>query len=215
MELHSHVFEAARERAQQAGAERIEVSHVRTAIDAMQVEEPGEAPVFARRRAELKRGDFGRRAVAYVIDFVILMIAINLVLSPLLVFGGQPWPGGGGVDCDPTPIGVDCDPGYTEGWLLGPAMAAAWLAYTGLVVLAFAAFEKTMGQTPGKMVMDLRALADDGSPLDWTAAIVRNLVKAFPVLVLLDAFVGYLVDEEAGERVSDRIASTIVVEEVD
>lgn len=213
MELHSHVYEAARERAVEDGAEEIRVGHVRSAIDEIDVAGDDASPVFARRRAELRRGSSGKRAVAYAIDFVILMIAVNIVLGPLFVVGSAPWPGGGAADCDFTPIGVDCDAAHVADWIVGPWMAAAWLTYTGVAVLAFAAFERTTGQTPGKMVMDLRALADDGGPLDWTSAVGRNLVKAFPVLALLDAVVGYLVDAEARQRVSDRVAGTIVVEE--
>lgn len=42
--------------------------------------------------------------------------------------------------------------------------------------------EGGFGTTPGKRLFGLRVIADDGAPLGWTAAIVRNLLRTVDML---------------------------------
>lgn len=68
------------------------------------------------------------------------------------------------------------------------------------------------GQTPGKRACDLAVLHDDGRPVGWSAAFVRNTVRFvdfFPMLYAT-AFVTSLLNG-SGKRLGDLAAGTVVV----
>lgn len=216
-ELVSHVYEIAASQAQAAGAERIEHEHARQAIRAVGNPDDVDAAFFAPRRAELERAPFLPRAVAYGVDLLLIHLVFNALMGPLLFLSGplfSPWSRSGAFECDFTPFGPDC---YASGGELfwGPTFVAFGLVYLIGIVVAFAAFEVMMGQTPGKMLLKLRATDEHGGPVSWRQGILRNLTKIWPVLVLIDAVAGEIRDGSAKERISDRVAGTAVVREVD
>lgn len=68
------------------------------------------------------------------------------------------------------------------------------------------------GQTPGKKAMGLRVINANGTPVTWTASIVRNLLRAVDLLPFGYAFglVACLIDPHS-RRLGDLVASTLVV----
>ena len=115
----------------------------------------------------------------------------------------------------PTPEGIELTlrlPGpipRAAAWLtdfllrLGVLLVAAWmLAILGafgwgvMLILAFllewlamAAFEVWAdGATPGKRALGLMVLHDDGTPVRWPAALVRNLMRAVDFLPAVYGF---------------------------
>ena len=68
------------------------------------------------------------------------------------------------------------------------------------------------GATPGKKTFKLRVLHDDGTPVDWTAALIRNLLRAVDFLPLLYGFglIAMLVNRDF-KRLGDLAAGTVVV----
>ena len=84
-----------------------------------------------------------------------------------------------------------------------------WLWFSYYVVL-----EATMGITVGKRAVGIRVLKDDGSPIGWPGAIIRNLLR---IVDLLPVIIPYLVGailasrSERRQRLGDRVAGTIVV----
>jgi len=68
------------------------------------------------------------------------------------------------------------------------------------------------GATPGKRLLGLLVLNDDGSPVRWPAALTRNLLRAVDFLPLLYAtgLVAMLVNREF-KRLGDLAAGTVVV----
>ncbi len=88
--------------------------------------------------------------------------------------------------------------------------------WTGLLVAAipfvyFTLLEGFFGATAGKMLLGLRVVQLDGSPITWREAIVRNLLRP------IDEIVFYLVGAIAiwssprKQRLGDRAADTVVV----
>ncbi|MDP2308113.1 MAG: RDD family protein [Pseudomonadota bacterium] len=69
------------------------------------------------------------------------------------------------------------------------------------------------GQTPGKKLLGLRTVRDDGGSLTLVPALLRNLLRvdSFPVISLLDLVVMYL--HPSGKRLGDLAAGTVVVDE--
>jgi uncharacterized RDD family membrane protein YckC len=91
--------------------------------------------------------------------------------------------------------------------------------WTGLLVAAipfvyFTLLEGFFGATAGKMLLGLRVVQLDGSPITWREAVVRNLLRPIDEIVL------YLVGAIAiwasprKQRLGDRAADTVVVRRV-
>ncbi|KFB70445.1 MAG: RDD family protein [Candidatus Accumulibacter phosphatis] len=68
------------------------------------------------------------------------------------------------------------------------------------------------GQTPGKKACGLAVVHDDGRPVGWSAAFIRNTLRSVDFLPLLYAagFVTSLLNGE-GKRLGDLAAGTLVV----
>jgi uncharacterized RDD family membrane protein YckC len=124
-----------------------------------------------------------RRAVAIIIDTILLGIVGYLIAS---VTGGT----------------------TADGFAMSGAPALLLL----LVAMAYyIVMEKTSGATLGKMAMKLKVVKQDGTALDWQAAIVRNVLR------IIDGFFFYLVGaiavwvSKTKQRLGDMAAHTIVV----
>jgi uncharacterized RDD family membrane protein YckC len=90
------------------------------------------------------------------------------------------------------------------------------LAVLGLFLLVWGyhvAFEALWnGQTPGKRLVGIRVIGDDGAPVSTFAVVVRNLVRIIDFLPFPYA-IGALVMliSPKGQRLGDLVAGTIVV----
>src|SRR6266511_4376982 len=91
----------------------------------------------------------GLRLVALIID-AIIMIIISYVIA--LLTGGTSQ---GGFSLEGVPAALS--------WLINFAY------YIGL--------EVTQGGTVGKLVLGLRVTKADGSPIDWGASLIRNILR--------------------------------------
>ena len=97
------------------------------------------------------------------------------------------------------------------------AIEAAVLVLQTLTVAAGLAYfvytEGKHGQTLGKRALGLVVVTEDGDPIGYGDALVRNVfrvVDALPAFFLLGAAV--ILVTERGQRVGDLVADTIVVE---
>lgn len=68
------------------------------------------------------------------------------------------------------------------------------------------------GQTPGKMVMGLTVVNDDGTPVTWTPSIIRNLLRFADFLPFFYMFglVSMALSRDF-KRLGDLVAGTVVV----
>lgn len=82
-----------------------------------------------------------------------------------------------------------------------------------LVLGSFTYFEGSEGRTLGKRVFRLRVLRAHAEPAGFREALLQNLVKVVPLLLLLDALLMVLFFANEKQRASDRLAETIAVEE--
>ncbi len=96
--------------------------------------------------------------------------------------------------------------------IFGPSNAGASGGLTGLLALAYIiVMEATQGATVGKMVMGLRVVKEDGSPISWSESIIRNLLR------IIDGLFAYLVGailiwtSPLKQRLGDRVAHTVVI----
>ena len=86
-----------------------------------------------------------------------------------------------------------------------------------LIVSGYFAFFEWVwsGQTPGKRWLKLRVIREDGRPLTFWEAIVRNLLRTFDIMPAPFYSIGLISVFVSGidQRVGDLIAGTVVVRE--
>ncbi|AKH20562.1 RDD family protein [Sedimenticola thiotaurini] len=73
-------------------------------------------------------------------------------------------------------------------------------------------FEMRQGATPGKKAMGLEVIQDNGTPVSWSASLIRNLLRAADFLPFLYAagLVSMLLNRNF-QRLGDLAAGTLVV----
>lgn len=87
---------------------------------------------------------------------------------------------------------------------------------TVLFFVYFIYFEAEYGQTVGKMALGLVVVTEDGTPIDYRAAVIRTLLRiidALPVLYLIGLLAIVLTDRK--QRLGDIVADTVVVRSVE
>lgn len=146
---------------------------------------------------EMPVAGIGSRFLAVAVD-TLVQLALYLVVSIIL---GQIGPAILGILIDASPM-----------WLmLGPSLVIlfGFCLYWGY----FACFEILWnGQTPGKRVAGIRVIQDSGRPINVTAAILRNLIRAIDFLPAMYATgVTCMLLNRHSRRLGDFVAGTVVV----
>jgi uncharacterized RDD family membrane protein YckC len=151
---------------------------------------PPIAPLDTRSRMETPEGidlllrpaGLVPRALAFVIDFIIRAVVIGALLLIFSLF---------------------------ESFGAGLSAIAMFLVTWWYMVL----FEVlNQGRTPGKQIMSLRVIHDDGTPIGWTASLIRNLLRFVDMLPF-----GYslgaisCLQHPQFKRLGDLAAGTLVV----
>ena len=102
---------------------------------------------------------------------------------------------------------------FTLGWLqmLGMALfMLVWFVITWWYPVLFEVLAD--GATPGKRVLGLRVLHDDGTPIGWGASIVRNLLRQIDFLPLAyGAGLTAMMCNRRFQRLGDLAAGSLVV----
>lgn len=132
----------------------------------------------------------GRRAVAIIIDAIIIGVVIGVIGG---VVGGAMMSG----SSDPTAAAGSV--GMIQGVL-------GLLGFLYLVIM-----EALTGQTIGKMIMGIRVVKADGTPISWKESIIRNILR------IIDGLFAYIVGaifiwtSPLKQRLGDKAAGTVVV----
>ena len=75
-----------------------------------------------------------------------------------------------------------------------------------------ATFEALWGRTPGKRWLGLEVVRENGTPLDWTASLIRNLLRAADFLPLGNALgLAVMLVHPKLQRLGDIAAGTLVI----
>ena len=137
----------------------------------------------------------GNRFLAAAIDHVIQLVAIAIILVAA---------------------------GALSDWKLFASMGVWTAAFTVLAVFAiywgyFVVFETAWsGQTPGKRMMRLRVVREDGRPVRFFEVFVRNLLRvAIDIQPMPSYAIGVvsIIFSERSKRIGDFVAGTVVVKE--
>lgn len=140
---------------------------------------------------ELEYQGVGRRAVAVIIDSIVLLIPFYILGSVIASITGEGTSGGF----------------QLEG-------GSAMLLFGLMAVIGFGYFillEAFYGQTLGKRLVGIQVVSSDGTPIDLSASVVRNVLR------LIDGIFMYLVGavfiwlSNSDQRLGDRVGNTVVV----
>lgn len=82
----------------------------------------------------------------------------------------------------------------------------------GLCLAYYVIFEASWGATLGKFATNIRVVREnDGGPIGWSAAVIRNVLRPIDGLVLyVVGFIAICVSPKR-QRIGDKVAGTIVV----
>src|SRR5262245_49916907 len=100
----------------------------------------------------------------------------------------------------------------TSLWVVAVMMIASFLIFFGYFIF----FETIWsGQTPGKRWLKLRVIQEDGRPINFFAALTRNLIRLADMFFLPFYSVGIIsvFASERPKRLGDYVANTVVVKE--
>jgi uncharacterized RDD family membrane protein YckC len=138
---------------------------------------------------------FWIRFVAYIIDTVILTVALSVISVPVgLLIGGS---------------AAFSDPTHLSGFML--LITLGYLLVTvGLTFFYQAYFVSKRGGTPGKLILGLRVIHPDGSLLTMGQAFGRSLGYMVDVVILYIGFLMIAFDEQK-RGLHDRIVDSRVI----
>ena len=139
-------------------------------------------------QAQVQYVGVGRRFFADLVDGILLGIVIGVISA----LSGHAQASAGNVSVSLTGT---------------PAMLAFVFSFLYLIVL-----EATLGATLGKLLLGIRVVKEDGSPISWGASTVRNLLRiidALPDAYILGAILIWTSPRK--QRLGDRVAHTVVV----
>lgn len=85
---------------------------------------------------------------------------------------------------------------------------ASWVAAGALALAYFPLLEGRFGQTPGKRLLGLRVIKENGLPIGYKEAIIRRLSLFFEIWPFDAAFILFT---EKRQRAFDIVAKTVVV----
>lgn len=209
-EMTSHFYDHAMMHAQERGSQTIEKQDIEAVF--AESEDPREiaAGYMASYVSGLRRAGFWPRFIAYIIDSVILglIFAVGglMILLPFLAlfpdqFNMNFW-----------------EPHYDFFLYPNGPVAIFFALVTGgsafiAILVYFIVLEGRFGATPGKWVMGLRVLREDGTRIGFVEAIIRNIPKVVgnSVFLVIDALLMLLLFNKEKQRGFDKIARTIVV----
>ncbi len=149
----------------------------------------------------------GNRFLAAAIDHFLQFFTIFLIVIIFLVAAGSP-----------ASDAVSSGEGYLSTapkWTIAIMILVVFLLFTGYFVF----FEWMWnGQTPGKRLLKLRVIREDGRPVTLWESVARNLLRIFdaiPGFVVPIYSVGLIVIFLSGrdQRVGDIFAGTVVIRE--
>jgi uncharacterized RDD family membrane protein YckC len=210
-ELMSHLHAAGEARASAAGRRAVTRDDLEAALSEAGGDDGLAAAFVAPFARPVERVLLGRRLIAFVIDAVLLGIVLSFVHG-LFVWLVEPILGAAGATTHHVDPWWQIMPwGYHDSSLPFALQVVIAVASAATVLGYFAWFEAQEGHSPGKRALELRVMRVDGGPMTWREAFIRNLVKLVPPLLFLDTLVMLVAFGADRQRVSDKLAETIVV----
>jgi uncharacterized RDD family membrane protein YckC len=170
------------------------MSAVITTDETLVIETPERVPLH------FALASIGNRFIACAIDHTIQMVALIALVILFLIIQ------------DVSDIGSRLT--SAPNWVKALLIIIVFILMSGY----FAIFEWIWnGQTPGKRWLKLRVIREDGRPISFFEAAVRNLLRNFDIMPSPFYSIGLIsvFATERDQRVGDLVAGTVVVRERD
>ncbi len=209
-ELMSHLHGAAEAHASRAGRTEVARQDLEAALAAAGGEEALAAAFVQPLARPVERVLFWRRAGAFAVDAVLLGAVLSFVHGALTFLGAMAVRGRMAVPHDEDLWGL-LPWGYHDPTMPLALQALIAVASALVVISYFTWFEGHEGRSLGKRALGLRVMRAGGAPMTYRAGLLRNLVKLTPLVLALDTLAMLLFLRKDRQRVSDKIADTIVV----
>ncbi|HMK46016.1 MAG TPA: RDD family protein [Methanocella sp.] len=237
-ELTSHFYDASMAHAQARGANTIEKVDVDAVLADSEDPEEIAAGYMRAHIDSLRRASLPYRLVALVID-VVLSVMISTIVSILiglflyvlcpgqivfrsqsLIFNGKAGFMGFGsehgvvgfaISVGHDVYGIMAQPGTTAGTIY---LILGTLSFIATLVVYFIVMEGRFGSTPGKWLLGLRVLRENGTKIEYSESIVRNLIKMTFVitgLVMIEPLFIHGLFRRTRQSACDKLAGTMVV----
>ncbi len=146
----------------------------------------------------LELAGLGNRVIAALVDTFYSYVLILLVVLITVV---------GTTATDYLPLGSNAP--VVVYALIGAAIMACLVIHFGYFIF----FEGSWrGQTPGKRLMHIRVIDQNGQPISWSASFIRNLIRTVDTGICLVGLVVLLIDRNE-RRLGDLAAGTLVIRE--
>ncbi len=157
-----------------------------------------------RVQLEFALASIGNRFLACAIDHLIQFLAMILVYVSVVLLTNN-----FGIDRNEGTAGVIAE---LPKWVIAIMIIVVFLLFTSY----FAFFEWLWnGQTPGKKLLRLRVIREDGRPITLWESVARNLLRLFDIMPLPFYSIGFIAVFLSGrdQRIGDLFAGTVVVRE--
>jgi len=151
---------------------------------------PEPASVAGEPEKRLHLGRWGTRFWAWFIDFILVLLFLNIIHSIIMPVIPIP-PYWNFTRWNPFNVGIDTFVFFVY-----------WTAFEGY---------EGRGQSIGKMIMNLRVVNRDGSRIRYRTAAIESLGKSFFPVLVLDCLIGWFAMPGTKLRVFNRISNTIVI----
>ncbi len=148
-----------------------------------------------------KFAGFWRRLVAYLIDNTIICL-VFFVLFMIAIIGYFL----GVASAEESQWLAD----LTDPTKISSAMIFIWVFLLALTIGYFTYFHGTTGRTPGKMILGLQVVGEDGKPLTFGVAFLRAVGYFISSIVLNLGFIWVAFDKRK-QGWHDKIAGTVVI----
>jgi uncharacterized RDD family membrane protein YckC len=141
----------------------------------------------------LHYASFWHRLLAFIIDAVIMAVAIVLVAAVSIAVSNQ---------IPPQPQGLE--------YVLVLVVLTLWAVCLGIFLLYFPILEARSGRTIAKRLLGLRVVKTTGAVIGFKEALVRRLSFYFEILPIDAAWIFF---NPKRQRLTDILAGTVVIQE--
>lgn len=207
-ELTSHFYDSSMMRAEARGSKTIDREDVEAAL--ADSEDPKEVASGYMKAyvSSLARAGILSRSMAFIIDIILLIITVLVVIGLLTLPLIPVFPGG-------FMFNGSSDDGITfSNPIAGIVFSSIWaIGVLVTTIFYFVVLEGRFGYTPGKWLLGLRVLKEDGTRIGYVDSLLRNLPKLLgsSSVLVLDALLMVILFRKDRQRGFDKIARTIVV----
>lgn len=155
---------------------------------------------------QFRLGGLGSRFIALVVDMLVQLVMIVVVSTALFVVGAGLSALANAIGGSKTTIGET---------IISVVFALAMISFFLIQWGYFVFFEvRRGGQTPGKRLMHLRVVRDEGQPVRFFDSVIRNILRIVDMLpaTYMIGTISILANKK-NKRIGDIAAGTIVVRE--